>query len=115
MNSVLLEQLLSGHELPGDTPRCRQCGGILEGARVVVCVRSMDGADTWGINTVWCREHAPTDVPETPHGETALADARVGTLADVVEQTHTHALIDVVVADMAFAEDPPVVEDSDAT
>jgi len=103
-HETTVRQILSGHELPGDTPRCCQCGSLLEGARVVVCARSMDGADTWGVNTVWCREHAPADVPETPHGETALADARVGTLADVVEQTHVHALIDVVVTDAALRE-----------
>jgi len=103
-HETTVRQILSGHELPGDTPRCRQCGSLLEGARVVVCARSMNGAAGWGVNTVWCREHGPGDVPETPHGETALAEARVGTLADVVKQTHTHALIDVVVADMALAE-----------
>ena len=104
MTHETIRQILSGHELPGDTPRCCQCGSLLEGARVVVCARSMDGAAGWGINTVWCREHAPTDVPETPHGETALAEARVWTLADVLNQTHTHALIDVVVTDATLGE-----------
>lgn len=114
---AVIEQVLSGMELPHDgVPRCSDCFAALEGARVAVAARRIDGgANAWHICSVRCREHGRQSAPETPHGTAVLASARVGMLSDVVAQSHAYVLADVVVEDMAVgggggADCAPIVE-----
>lgn len=106
--TTIIEQILAGMELPHDAaPRCSDCRTAVEGADIIVCARRVYGADGWEINAVWCPEHAPETAPKTPHGVSVLASARVGMLADMVEQTHRHALIDPVVEDKRLGNGAP--------
>ena len=113
MNETIIRQILQGHELPHDEPRCSQCFAALEGARVVVCARRIYGNPGWELNSVWCIEHGPESPPETPHGQTVLADARLGMLGDVLNQTHTHALLAVEIVDHALDNDTDNGNDTD--
>lgn len=111
---ALVEQLLDGMTFPhDDQPRCSDCWAALEGAAVIVCARRVYDAETWELNSVWCREHAPEAAPETPYGKSVLATARVGTLADVVSQTHEYALVDAVVVDTTVGNGAPPPLNSD--
>jgi hypothetical protein len=105
MNESILRQLLEGMPARERAEfRCSNCWTALEGARVAVVARSVYGTDAWELNTIYCLEHAPETVPETPHGESVLATARVGMLADVLGQSHDPALLDVEIVDAALGE-----------
>lgn len=106
--TIALRQILTGLPLPQADPCCMTCGAHLEGARIAAVAHNIDTAG-WHINSITCIEHGPRDVPETSCGESVLAHARLGMLADVVEHRHDPALLDVEIVDAALREDSTLI------
>ena len=95
------EQTFTGMALPFDVPRCPECGHrFAEGAGVLVDARRYADEGRWHIEGVHCRTHDHELVRDSANDDTALLDARLGVLADVANQTHEPALLDVRLADV---------------
>ena len=103
-HETTVRQLLGGHELPAG-PTCDVClSRLREGARIGVLAIRADDETGWRIDHVYCREHALDEVPVLPRGETAIADADLGSLVNTGQQTHAPALVDVTIEDCALGE-----------
>jgi hypothetical protein len=103
-HETTVRQLLGGHELP-EGPTCDVClSRLREGARIGVLATRADNETGWRIDHIYCREHALDEVPVLPLGETAIADADLGSLVNTGQQTHAPALVDVTIEDCALGE-----------
>lgn len=97
--------ILAGMTLDARTEvRCSHCGAHLEGTDVELVARKV-GPAGWHIVTVYDAGCGPDEAPETPFGPSVLATARPGLLADVLDQSHTPALLDVKIVDAALGRE----------
>lgn len=94
-----LDQLLTGLSVTTEASRasCTRCARILrEGERILVYAYRMAEHREWNVARYHCRT-CRTDEFETPTlcAKEALAEATLGTVYDVCEQTHNHCLLAV--------------------
>ena len=111
MPETIVQQILEGHGLP-EGVRCVHClCELREGARCGVVARRID-LPIWELNSIYCMEHCPDAVPETPFGTSVLATADVGALVDTAAQSHRPCLLSVEIVDCVLGdgECDPIIE-----